>query len=182
MQVCTGNRQSLQQKLGAFHGPVCLEITTMLRFRGRSSGFLLLESLKFVARSPLPHVQVNDSHCVHRIDVCSKWIFVCFDEEGSEEKCEFRGTQRLELMKNEVENNSLSQSKSGPRDLWPSVSNYYLQLSSLEDLQSPVMNLYFLDSGGGSYPEVISSAQVEWFRQTAQELNPHSRYTYFSLF
>lgn len=82
-------------------------------------------------------------------------------------------------MKNEVENNSLSQSKSGPKDLWPSVSNYYIQILPFEDFdEEPVINLYFLDSGGGSYPQVISNAQVEWFQRTAQQLNPHARYGY----
>ncbi|XP_023526627.1 probable inactive purple acid phosphatase 16 isoform X1 [Cucurbita pepo subsp. pepo] len=94
---------------------------------------------------------------------------------GLEEECEFRGTQRLDLMKNEVKNSKLSQSRNGPKHLWPSVSNYYVQISPFfDDCQSPVMNLYFLDSGGGSYPEVISSAQVEWFRHTAQQINPNT--------
>lgn len=80
-------------------------------------------------------------------------------------------------MKNEVKNSKLSQSRNGPKHLWPSVSNYYVQISPFfDDCQSPVMNLYFLDSGGGSYPEVISSAQVEWFRHTAQQINPNTRY------
>lgn len=80
-------------------------------------------------------------------------------------------------MKNEVENCKLSQSRNGPKNLWPSVSNYYIQISPfLQDFEPPVMILYFLDSGGGSYPQVISSAQVEWFQQTAQQLNPHFRY------
>ncbi|KAA0053825.1 putative inactive purple acid phosphatase 16 isoform X1 [Cucumis melo var. makuwa] len=96
-----------------------------------------------------------------------------------DEECEFRGTQRLELMKKEIENSKLSQSRNGPKNLWPSVSNYYIQItpSSQQDLEPPpvIMNMYFLDSGGGSYPQVISSAQVEWLRQTTQHLNPHFR-------
>lgn len=63
----------------------------------------------------------------------------------------------------------------GPRDLWPSISNYALQISSSDDPKSPVALLYFLDSGGGSYPEVISSGQAEWFRKKAKEINPDSR-------
>ncbi|XP_038903654.1 probable inactive purple acid phosphatase 16 isoform X2 [Benincasa hispida] len=110
-------------------------------------------------------------HCQDDVTSCSG--------SSEEEECElFKGTQRLELMKNEVENSKLSQSRNGPKNLWPSVSNYYIQISpSLQDdLESPViMYLYFFDSGGGSYPQVISSAQVEWFRQTAQQLNPHFR-------
>ncbi|KAL8493904.1 hypothetical protein ACS0TY_024895 [Phlomoides rotata] len=89
--------------------------------------------------------------------------------------CSFRGTTRLELMRSEIEENRLSYSKDGPQDLWPSVSNYVLQLSSSDDSQQPVAYMYFFDSGGGSYPEVISNAQVKWFQQKSEEVNPHSR-------
>ncbi|XP_068342170.1 probable inactive purple acid phosphatase 16 isoform X2 [Pyrus communis] len=91
------------------------------------------------------------------------------------EECHFEGTQRLELMKNEIERNTLSYSRYGPKELWPSISNYVLQLLSSDNPKSPVALLYFLDSGGGSYPEIISSAQAEWFRQKALEINPDSR-------
>ena len=93
---------------------------------------------------------------------------------GQEEECSFKGTARLELMKNEI-NNELSFSRSSPKDLWPSISNYVIPISSPEDPQSPVAFLYFLDSGGGSYPEVISSSQAEWFRRKAEEINPDTR-------
>ncbi|XP_050123148.1 probable inactive purple acid phosphatase 16 isoform X2 [Malus sylvestris] len=93
---------------------------------------------------------------------------------SGKEDCSFQGTQRLELMKNEIELNTLSHSRYGPKGLWPSVSNYVLQVLSSEDPKSAVAFLYFLDSGGGSYPEVISGAQAEWFRQKALEINPDS--------
>ncbi|KAJ1385175.1 Calcineurin-like phosphoesterase domain, ApaH type [Sesbania bispinosa] len=96
---------------------------------------------------------------------------------SGEEECSFRGTRRLELMKNEIEYNA-SFSSYGPRNLWPSVSNYVLQVSSPDDPQSPVAFLYFLDSGGGSYTEVISSDQAEWFLQKAGEINPDSSTAY----
>ncbi|KAE9619733.1 putative metallo-dependent phosphatase [Lupinus albus] len=92
----------------------------------------------------------------------------------SGEECNFKGIGRLELMKNEMEKNA-SFSSHGPRNLWPSVSNYVLQVSSPGDLHSPVAFLYFLDSGGGSYPEVVSSQQAEWFLQKAEEINSDSR-------
>ncbi|XP_050123149.1 probable inactive purple acid phosphatase 16 isoform X3 [Malus sylvestris] len=95
-------------------------------------------------------------------------------ETPGKEDCSFQGTQRLELMKNEIELNTLSHSRYGPKGLWPSVSNYVLQVLSSEDPKSAVAFLYFLDSGGGSYPEVISGAQAEWFRQKALEINPDS--------
>ncbi|KAJ7976701.1 Inactive purple acid phosphatase [Quillaja saponaria] len=93
---------------------------------------------------------------------------------SGEEECSFKGTGRLELIRNEIKHNVLSFSGNGPRDLWPSVSNYVLQISSSHDPRSPVAYLYFLDSGGGTYPEVISSAQVEWFQKKSQEINPNS--------
>ena len=77
-------------------------------------------------------------------------------------------------MKNEIKHNG-SVSSSGPSNLWPSVSNYVLEVSSPDDQQSPVAFLYFFDSGGGSYPEVISSAQAEWFLQKTAEINSDSR-------
>lgn len=89
--------------------------------------------------------------------------------------CSFKGTTRLELMTNELEMNKKSYSKFGPKDLWPSVSNYVLKLSSTDDPESVIAYMYFLDSGGGSYPEVISNAQAEWFSRTSQEINPNSR-------
>jgi len=39
----------------------------------------------------------------------------------------------------EIEENTLSYSVSGPRELWPSVSNYVLQVSSSEDPDIPVI-------------------------------------------
>ncbi|KAH6779663.1 purple acid phosphatase 16 [Perilla frutescens var. hirtella] len=91
------------------------------------------------------------------------------------EECSFRGTTRLELMKSEIEQNTLSFSKDGPRNLWPSVSNYVLKLSSASNSQEPVVFMYFFDSGGGSYPEIISNAQVKWFQKKSEEINPDSR-------
>lgn len=68
--------------------------------------------------------------------------------------CSFKGTTRSELMMNELEMNKLSYSKFGPKDLWPSISNYVLKLSSANNPESVIAYMYFLDSGGGSYPEV----------------------------
>ncbi|KAK9062203.1 hypothetical protein SSX86_019389 [Deinandra increscens subsp. villosa] len=91
------------------------------------------------------------------------------------DKCSFKGTTRLELMRDERRRNSLSYTGFGPRNLWPSVSNYVLTIvSPKSDSKSPVMLMYFLDSGGGSYPEVISTIQSEWFRNKSQKMNPDS--------
>ncbi|MBA0830102.1 hypothetical protein Goarm_014649 [Gossypium armourianum] len=78
-------------------------------------------------------------------------------------------------MKNEMDNNVLSLSKSGPQDLWPGISNYVLQVLSKEKPHTPLVYLYFLDSGGGTYPEVISTAQADWFKRISEEINPDSR-------
>uniref|UniRef100_J3L7R2 Calcineurin-like phosphoesterase domain-containing protein n=1 Tax=Oryza brachyantha TaxID=4533 RepID=J3L7R2_ORYBR len=88
--------------------------------------------------------------------------------------CSFRGTPRHELMTGEIIHNGLSYSSNGPKDLWPAVSNYVLQVLS-QKKDDPVLLMYFLDSGGGSYPEVISSAQVQWFQSQSQFLNPNGR-------
>lgn len=74
-----------------------------------------------------------------------------------------------------MDNNLLSHSRSGPKDLWPAISNYVLQVLAQETSKTPLAYLYFLDSGGGTYPEVISSAQVEWFKRISGEINPDSR-------
>ena len=96
--------------------------------------------------------------------------------------CSFRGTPRTDLMAAETGANSrLSYSSSGPRELWPGVSNYVLQVLSRRrrtragDDHDPALLMYFLDSGGGSYTEVVSSAQVKWFHSQSQFLNPNGR-------
>ncbi|KAG0477335.1 hypothetical protein HPP92_014176 [Vanilla planifolia] len=89
--------------------------------------------------------------------------------------CSFRGTMRMELVKEEIENNILSHSQCGPTELWPGISNYILQISSSKDPDLPSVFLYFLDSGGGSYPEVISFAQVKWFKEKSRTINPDAR-------
>ncbi|CAL1352372.1 unnamed protein product [Linum trigynum] len=90
--------------------------------------------------------------------------------------CSFRGTGRVELMRKEVERNrELSFSASGPNSLWPSVSNYVVPVGSSNGSGSPVLLMYFLDSGGGSYPGVISGAQSDWLQAKFRELNPDGR-------
>ncbi|KAL8193972.1 hypothetical protein R6Q57_026214 [Mikania cordata] len=85
------------------------------------------------------------------------------------------GTTRLELTRNEMIRNSLSYTGFGPRALWPSVSNYVLTVvSPKNDHNSAVMVTYFLDSGGGSYPGIISTVQAEWFHNKSEEVNPDS--------
>ncbi|XP_057855227.2 probable inactive purple acid phosphatase 16 [Cryptomeria japonica] len=88
--------------------------------------------------------------------------------------CYFQGTTRAELMQMDAQQ-SLSHSSFGPQSLWPSVSNYVLEIASYKNPTTPAALLYFLDSGGGSYPELISDSQGKWFQQTAAQKNPDSR-------
>uniref|UniRef100_A0ACD5XFX3 Uncharacterized protein n=1 Tax=Avena sativa TaxID=4498 RepID=A0ACD5XFX3_AVESA len=92
-------------------------------------------------------------------------------------RCSFRGTPRMELITAEINRDGagLSHSSVGPQELWPGVSNYVLQVLSREEREDPALLMYFLDSGGGSYPEVISGAQVRWFQGQSQFLNPDGR-------
>ncbi|EPS59164.1 hypothetical protein M569_15645, partial [Genlisea aurea] len=98
--------------------------------------------------------------------------------------CCFQGTTRLELMRDEIRENVLSYSRIGRKELRPGVSNYFLTISSSHDSPSSpaAAYLYFLDSGGGSYPEVISAAQVKWFQQTSMHLNPNMRHDIYTLY
>lgn len=91
------------------------------------------------------------------------------------EECSFKGTSRLQLMSDEIKQNILSYSKRGPKSLWPSVSNYVIKLASSSNSEEALAFMYFFDSGGGSYPQVISDAQVKWFKQKSAEINPDSR-------
>ncbi|XP_044346427.1 probable inactive purple acid phosphatase 16 [Triticum aestivum] len=93
-------------------------------------------------------------------------------------ECSFRGTPRIDLMTAEMNRDGadgLSRSSVGPQELWPGISNYVLRVLSHEKQPDPALLMYFLDSGGGSYPEVISSAQVRWFCYQSQSLNPDGR-------
>ncbi|KAK4580781.1 hypothetical protein RGQ29_024433 [Quercus rubra] len=149
MPACTGIRQSLQQNPEVFHLPVCLETMTMHHLNGRRSGFKPLEFLNLFAQQSTQRIQ-------EKKHVASE------------------AHSALKLMKHEIEHNVLSYSSNGPTALWPSISNYVIQVSSSDDPKSPVVYLYFLDSGGGSYPQVISNAQAEWFQNKSEEINPNS--------
>lgn len=88
----------------------------------------------------------------------------------------FKGTTRAELMDHEM-SHAGSLSTEGSRALWPSVSNYALQVFPQNTTCSAAASLilYFFDSGGGSYPELISARQAAWFQSLAHELNPDQR-------
>lgn len=95
---------------------------------------------------------------------------------GSEQMadCYFQRTTRAELIQLDLQH-GLSHSSYGPKCLWPSISNYVLEITSYKHPELPAAFLYFLDSGGGSYPEVISASQARWFQQTSAQRNPGAR-------
>ncbi|KAE8785276.1 purple acid phosphatase-like [Hordeum vulgare] len=71
--------------------------------------------------------------------------------------CIFRGTPRVELMTNELSHGGgLSRSSVDPSELCPGVSNYMLQVLSRQRPRDPALLMHFLDSGGGSYPEMLA--------------------------
>lgn len=85
-------------------------------------------------------------------------------------------------MSDEIKQNILSYSKKGPKSLWPSVSNYLIKLASSSNSEEALAFMYFFDSGGGSYPQVISDAQVKWFKKTSAEINPDLRLELWKIF
>eukprot|EP00249_Psilotum_nudum_P006615 c19933_g1_i2 orf=141-1151(+) len=103
----------------------------------------------------------------------SEWFGISGVPGVSEMDQYFRGVTRAELMRNDKKN-ILSLSMEGPKVLWPSVSNFALEVASSDSLSTAVI-LYFLDSGGGSYPEVISASQAIWFEAVSSDLNPHAK-------
>jgi hypothetical protein len=63
-----------------------------------------------------------------------------------------------------------SHSEAGPSSL-PGVSNFYLPVYS----KNSVVLLFFLDSGGGRFPEEILPSQIEWVRSISlQYRSPHA--------
>eukprot|EP01118_Nematostelium_gracile_P009802 TRINITY_DN3317_c0_g1_i1.p1 TRINITY_DN3317_c0_g1~~TRINITY_DN3317_c0_g1_i1.p1 ORF type:complete len:319 (-),score=75.50 TRINITY_DN3317_c0_g1_i1:120-1076(-) len=68
---------------------------------------------------------------------------------------------RLELMRFDT-SFGLSLSQFGPTNIH-GVSNYFLQIES--DIKP--FNLFFLDSGGGSYDEIVYPDQVQWYVNTS---------------
>ena len=63
----------------------------------------------------------------------------------------------------------LSLSQFGPSNIH-GLTNYYLFVYSDEQAEIPSWVLYFLDSGGGTYPELVYPDQLQWFVQTAADI------------
>ncbi|KAL2634573.1 hypothetical protein R1flu_006052 [Riccia fluitans] len=83
----------------------------------------------------------------------------------------YHSTTREDLTKEEM-GMPTSVSRPGPEGLWPSMSNFVLTVGSGRSPGTAAALLYLLDSGGGSYPEIISASQAAWFKATATEVNP----------
>jgi hypothetical protein len=64
---------------------------------------------------------------------------------------------------------NLSLSQFGPSSVH-GLTNYYLLLYSNEKATIPSWVIYFLDSGGGTYPELVYPDQITWFNQTASDI------------
>ncbi|XP_064386469.1 uncharacterized protein LOC135335000 isoform X2 [Halichondria panicea] len=64
---------------------------------------------------------------------------------------------------------TLSYSQFGPLNLH-GLTNYYLLIFSTETAKTPSWILYMLDSGGGSYQELVYDDQIEWVVDTSSEL------------
>jgi hypothetical protein len=82
----------------------------------------------------------------------------------------YQGTTRVDLMASDSSSQK-SLSQAGPQGLWPSVSNFVIPIASSNAAGAAAI-MYFLDSGGGSYPEVISASQVSWFEEVSLQHNP----------
>ncbi len=64
----------------------------------------------------------------------------------------------------------LSRSEAGPSSL-PGMSNFYLPVYS----RNSKVLLFFLDSGGGRFPEAMLPSQLEWVKSiSSQAGNPHA--------
>eukprot|EP00731_Ephydatia_muelleri_P012079 Em0006g973a len=63
----------------------------------------------------------------------------------------------------------LSLSQFGPDGIH-GLTNYYLPLYSNCNSENPSWILYFFDSGGGTYPELVYDDQIDWFKNVSSEI------------
>jgi hypothetical protein len=64
---------------------------------------------------------------------------------------------------------SLSLTQTGPKDV-TGASNYVLDVmgpASDNNKKEAVLQIFFLDSGGGTLPETVDNSQIQWFIHTA---------------
>ena len=84
---------------------------------------------------------------------------------GNHDDRSARHGTREDLLKFDTSFN-LSLSQFGPSDIH-GLTNYYLLLYSDKEANNPSWVIYFLDSGGGTYPELVYPDQIQWFIKTA---------------
>ncbi|KAG6551433.1 hypothetical protein Mapa_007079 [Marchantia paleacea] len=128
-----------------------------------------------VTKRSIPHASVLGNHDDAFMEYDNSW----FGPSGipglpADNVGYYHSTTREELTNVELAMET-SLTQAGPKSLWPSMSNYVLPVSSQNSPGSVAVLLYFLDSGGGSYPELLSAAQIAWFKTTANSMNPSGR-------
>lgn len=64
---------------------------------------------------------------------------------------------------------NLSHSKFGPSTVH-GLTNYYLLIYPDQQATKPSWIIYILDSGGGTYPELVYPDQIQWFIDTSSHL------------
>lgn len=134
------------------------------------------QAISATSRRNIPWASVFGNHD----DMPFEWPMDWFGNAGipGEKNIQdyFRGTTRANLMDHDMRHVG-SMSIASSKALWPSVSNYALQILPHNSTSAAAASLilYFLDSGGGSYPELISARQAAWFQTLTTELNPDQR-------
>ncbi|CAI8010134.1 Probable inactive purple acid phosphatase 16 [Geodia barretti] len=87
---------------------------------------------------------------------------------GNHDDRSVSGGTRIDLLTFDKSFN-LSLSQFGPSDVH-GLTNYYLLLYSNDKATIPLWVIYFLDSGGGTYPELVYPDQITWFNKTASDI------------
>ncbi|KAL3922504.1 MAG: hypothetical protein SGILL_002169 [Bacillariaceae sp.] len=91
---------------------------------------------------------------------------MAFEPQGDKETIPHSYTRRELLAVDESFQLSLTQT--GPEDV-TGASNYVLNVMAPNDKKTnaAVVQIFFLDSGGGTLPEAVDDSQVQWFRREA---------------
>ncbi|KAL3693575.1 hypothetical protein R1sor_007226 [Riccia sorocarpa] len=131
-----------------------------------------IQSMYPASARSIPHVSVYGNHDDAFTVYEESWFGPCgIPGLPALDVGYYHSTTREELTKDEMVMPT-SLSRPGPEALWPSMSNFVLTVGSARTPGAVAALLYFLDSGGGSYPEIISASQAAWFKATASEINP----------
>jgi hypothetical protein len=82
----------------------------------------------------------------------------------------YSNTSRKEIFEFETSNYLQSYTQMSTNSIH-GVSNYYLLVYSDEIVETPSLVMFFLDSGGGSIPEMIYHDQTEWLFNTSKSIS-----------